>query len=134
MPEELEPEERAYWRQKTKAARHQLQTLAPRGTTLFLHPQKDPKFGDLSFWLVQVTFLSEQGDRVNFNDYLKDILAAAERRVINGTPTHILSCYSPEPDIGEAITQHLGTVVWNDPGAYTYQLVDIPHRGQHIET
>ncbi len=123
MPEDLDPIEREWYRQRTEAARQQLQALAPRGTTLFLRPRRDPKFEPASFWLVEVTFFAEKGDRVNFNDFLKDILAAAEQRVIDGTPTYILSWYSPEPDaLAEAITRHLGTVIWQDPHAYTYQM------------
>lgn len=121
MPRELEPEEIEYWRQKTDEARHQLQTLAPRGTTLYLRTQKDPKFESPSFWLVEVMFF-HKGERINFNDYLKDILACAEKRAIDGTPTHILSWISDKADMGEAVTRYLGTVIWNDSDAYIYQL------------
>jgi hypothetical protein len=120
VPLPLDPEEREYWQQRTETARHQLQTFAPRGTTLFLRAREDPKFESPRFWLVEVTFLY-QGERINFNEYLKEILAAAEQRVIDGTPTHILSWISDGPDMGEAIARHLGTVVWNDPDAYMYQ-------------
>jgi hypothetical protein len=35
-----------------------------------------------------------------------------------------------ESEIDEAITRHLGTEIWNDPHAYTYQMVDALQEGE----
>lgn len=128
MPLELDPEEVAFYQQLAQEAREQLQRVAPRGTTLLLqHHGTDPRY-TAHFWQVTVHVLDQEKKKIDVNSYLCNILAIAEK-----TPSpsgHYLSWYGEESDIDEAITRHLGTEIWNDPHAYTYQIVDAFQEGE----
>lgn len=68
--------------------------------------------------------LSQEGERIDVNSHLCHIRAIADK-----TPSlsgHYLSWYGEESEIDEAITQYLGTEIWGDPHAYTYQVVAAP--------
>ena len=130
MPEEIDPEEEQYYQELAEEAREKLRELAPRGTTLFLRVQKDPKYNSTSFWLADVRFETTQHERINMNDYLRDISGRIETRTVEEKPVNILSWYSGLPDanpnIAEAVTHYLGQTIWDDPGAYSYTVEEQP--------
>jgi hypothetical protein len=69
-----------------------------------------------------VHVLDQEKKRIDVNSHLCTIRAIADK-----TPSpsgHYLSWYGEESEIDEAVTRYLGTEVWNDPQAYTYQSVD----------